>query len=732
MVAVALRRIYAAYQPSHFTKGPTSMKRIAMLLVCLAIAVEVARAEPASPLGRKVENFKLEDYRGTQHALADYAQSKAVVIVFLGTECPLARIYGPRLAELAAKYEPQGVTFLGINSNRQDALSEIAAYARDAGIKFTVLKDAGNVVADQMGAVRTPEAFLLDQDRVIRYHGRIDDRGGVGYLRAQIEHNYLEDALGQLLAGEPIKTASTESVGCYIGRVRKPDDKTDVTYSNQIARILQDRCVECHRPGEIGPFAMTEYQEVAGWADTIAEVVRDRRMPPWHADPKVGHFRNDRSMPEAEKELIYQWASAGAPEGDPADLPKPREFVQGWTLPREPELVLTIQEEPYKVPAAGVVEYQYFVVDPKFTEDKWVKASQILPGSAPVVHHVLCFVQPPGNDGRPFDENGLGFLGAYVPGYRATPFPEGMAKYVPAGSKLIFQMHYTPVGKDVEDQSKIGFVFARPDELTHMVQTVSTGNRGLAIPPGAADYSRESLMTPYKHDLIVLGYAPHMHVRGKSFSYEAIYPDGTKEMLLNVPNYDFNWQTNYELVEPTVLPPGARVHCVAHWDNSESNLSNPDPTATVYWGDQTWEEMMLGFFDVAIPLDREKLLAEGKVPKLEPNSTIEDRAKELITNFDRDGDGTLKKDELPDRFQTAFAFLDANGDEVIDAAEATTFIKLQGGRGRGGRGGFGAGGGRDRGDRQRLERAKRDAEERERDKAESAEGDKAQGAGGGN
>jgi peroxiredoxin len=688
--------------------------------------MQAAWADQSGPVGRKVEDFKLEDFRGTQHSLADYAKSPAVVIAFLGTECPLARLYGPRLAQLAAKYEAQGVTFLAIDANRQDSLAEMAAYARNADVKFPFLKDAGNVVADRLGAVRTPEVFLLDKDRVVRYHGRIDDRSGVGYTRDKIEHRYLEDALDQLLAGQEIKTASVESVGCFIGRSRQASDKADVTYSNQIARILQDRCVECHRPGEIGPFAMTDYAEVAGWADSIAEVVRDGRMPPWHANPEFGHFRNDRSMPEAEKELIYKWVAAGAPEGNPADLPEPRKFVAGWTLPSEPELVIAIQEEPYKVPADGVVEYQYFVVDPKFTEDKWVKASQILPGSAPVLHHVLCFVQPPGQGERRFDENGLGFLAAYVPGYRATPFPTGMAKYVPAGSKLIFQMHYTPVGKDMLDQSKIGFVFARPEELSHMVQTVSTGNRGLNIPPHAKDYRRESTMTAYKHDLTVLSYAPHMHLRGKAFSYEAVYPDGKREMLLDVPRFDFNWQTSYELVEPKSLPPGTRVHCVAHWDNSEDNLANPDPSATVTWGDQSWEEMMIGFFDVAIPIDREKLLAEGTIPKLEPNSTVEDRAKELVSNFDRDGDGKLTKDELPERFQMAFGLLDANGDDEIDVAEATNFVKMSGGRGFGRRGGgFGGGRGRDgdRGDRQRGDGQRGDNDRGDRDKRDRDEKD---------
>ena len=213
-------------------------------------------------------------------------------------------------------------------------------------------------------------------------------------------------------------------------------------------------------------------------------------MPPWHADPKYGHFLNDISLSDADKEMIYKWVAAGAPEGSPADLPPPREFVSGWSLPRKPDLVLNVQAEPYRVPAKGVVQYQYFTVDPGFKEGKWITESQIIPGSAPVVHHVLCFVRPPNHQRSIDEENGLGYLAAYVPGYRITPFPKGMAKYVPAGSKLVFQMHYTAVGKEQKDLSKIGFLFAKPEELTHMVTTVSAANLGINIPPYAEDYKR--------------------------------------------------------------------------------------------------------------------------------------------------------------------------------------------------------------------------------------------------
>jgi mono/diheme cytochrome c family protein len=674
------------------------MKRLTTALLGVGLVVpmivgQVAAAEATA--GRKLENFSLQDYRGAERSLKALAGKQATVVALLGTECPLAKAYGPRLAELAAKYASQGVAFVGIDANRQDSIAEIGAYARESGIEFAMLKDTNNSVIDKLGATRTPEVFVLDKDHVVRYSGRIDDRYGVGYVRDKIGNDYLATALDAVLAGKPVETSHVDAVGCLIGRTRAADAKSEITYSKQVARIFQEHCVSCHRPGEIGPFAMTDYQEIVGWADMIAEVVRERRMPPWHADPKHGKFKNDISLSEADKETIFKWVAAGAPEGNKADLPEPRKFAEGWTLPREPDLVLDIQAKPYTVPADGIVEYQYFSLDPGFKEDKWVVASQIIPGSAPVLHHVLCFVQAPNQERGSFDENGLGFLAAYVPGYRATPFPTGMAKYVPAGSKLVFQMHYTPVGKEQADLSKIGFIFAKPEELTHMVKTVSTGNRGLNIPPHAEDYQRESTMTAYKHDLNVLSYAPHMHVRGKSFSYEAIYPDGKRETLLDVPRYDFNWQTSYELAETKVLPAGTRVHCVAHWDNSDNNLANPNPAARVTWGDQTFEEMMIGFFDVAIPLDREKLLADGTIPKLQSTANIEDRAAELVAQMDANGDGKLTKDEVPGRMQVMFDLLDGNADGFIDSSEALVFIKANAGRRPGGFGG----GRRDHGER---------------------------------
>lgn len=591
------------------------MRCISSLLLLFVVCGDTHAAAkeklPAPALGQQIAEFSVQDYRGKWHALSDYADRELVVVAFMGTECPLARLYAPRLQELADEFEDRGVAVLVMNSNRQDSISEIANYARVHNLRIPVLKDAGNVVADQFGARRTPEVFVLDGERTVRYAGRIDDQYGLGassgYAKTQIRRRHLAEALEQLLAGDEVEEPLTEPHGCIIGRVREADESSDVTYSDQVARVLQTHCVECHRDGQIAPFTLTDYDEVVGWAEMIAEVVRDRRMPPWHASSEYGHFRNDRSMSEAEREIIYEWVANGAPQGDPADLPEPIEYPEGWQI-SGPDQVVYMSDEPYSVPAEGAIEYQYFYVDPGWTEDRWIKATECQPGNRSVVHHIFVFAVPPDVELEPFEgpserstldfnpgQGGVELIAGNAPGTPPMIAPDGMATYVKAGTKLVFQMHYTPNGHAVEDRSAVGFAFCDASEVRHNVAMSMAINFGFTIPPGADNHPVEAVKT-FKTDTLILTMAPHMHLRGKAFRYELHYPDGTKEVLLDVPHYDFNWQVVYALAEPKLAPAGSRLYCLAHFDNSENNLANPDPTDEVRWGDQTWEEMMIGWF----------------------------------------------------------------------------------------------------------------------------------------
>jgi hypothetical protein len=358
---------------------------------------------------------------------------------------------------------------------------------------------------------------------------------------------------------------------------------------------MNANCVFCHRPGQIAPFTLTSYEDVAGWASMIDEVVQTERMPPWHANNQFGHFKNDARLNDKDKATISKWVANGAPEGDPKDKPEPPKFAEGWMIPK-PDQVLYMADKAYDVPATGVVEYQMFVVDPGWKEDKWISAIEPRPGNPSVVHHILLFVIPP--DGKV--NGGLGggndFLGAFAPGLRPEPLQTGLARFVPGGSKLVFQMHYTPNGSQQSDRSYCGFVFADPKSVKQEVRVTSAVNAVFQIPPGADDFAVASRYI-FTDDAMLLTLMPHMHLRGKAFRYEATYPDGKKEVLLDVPRYDFGWQTNYRLTEPKFMPRGTRMDCYAKFDNSEGNLNNPDPKAAVRFGDQTFEEMMIGFFE---------------------------------------------------------------------------------------------------------------------------------------
>ncbi len=624
-----------------------------------------------SPIGRQVESFRLLDFRGKEHSLESFDRYPVLVVAFLGTECPLVKLYGPRLEAMAQELGPQGVGFVGINANRQDSITEIAAYARRHKIQFPMLKDLGNQVADQMGAVRTPEVFVLDEQRVIRYWGRIDDQYGVGYVREAPEQHDLKNAIEEMLAGKKINTPINTAVGCFIGRVREPDADAEVTYSNQIARLMKKHCVECHRDGEIAPFELTEYDEVAGWADMIEEVVRQQRMPPWFASPEHGHFANDRRMSEEEKQLVYDWVESGAPEGDPANLPEPATYVSGWQLPQEPDFVAPITKEPFKVAAQGTIAYQYFSIDPGFEEEKWVKAIEIQPGNRAVVHHILMFSGTSENIEQNirhrYRGGATGFDGAFVPGQRFQPFPEGAAKRFPAGTKLVFQVHYTPIGTEQLDQSRVGMVFADPSEVQYEVRTSSAVNPAIQIPAFDSNYRAEAGSPRLPPEAQLLSLMPHMHLRGKSFFYETITPDGQRETLLDIPHYDFNWQLIYRFAEPLELPANSRIHCVAHYDNSEANLANPDPSKNVRWGAQTWQEMLIGYFNYMIPVDFE--------PQEEQDPALA-QITALFDSLDNNLDGKISREEAPNRFRFMFGPLDLNGDGVLDFEEVKALQKF--------------------------------------------------------
>ena len=406
------------------------------------------------------------------------------------------------------------------------------------------------------------------------------------------------------------------------------------TFSKDVAPVLHKHCTTCHRPGEIAPMSLLTFEQARPWARAIRDNVRNGVMPPWHADAAHGKWRNDRSLTAAEKDVIVRWVDAGAPEGDKRDLPKPPVYVDGWSIGK-PDAIVTMEKD-YAVPAQGEIPYQYFEMQTSFGEDKWVQALEVRPGNRSVVHHILVYARAPQTTRRTSafrmqnppgplsptqmkemeamkanpelaqkmrqESNRRGNLIAQIaPGTNATVFAPGSAMMLPTGTVLTFQVHYTTNGEAATDKSSIGFVFAK-QAPTREVYATAMMNPRFMIPAGAANHPVEAKME-FLEDVTIYSMAPHTHLRGKTWEYTLTYPDGRSEVILSVPRYDFNWQTDYMFETPLRVPKGSILKSVATYDNSKENKANPDPTQPVYWGDQTWEEMQ--YTGIMYSIDKE-------------------------------------------------------------------------------------------------------------------------------
>ena len=399
----------------------------------------------------------------------------------------------------------------------------------------------------------------------------------------------------------------------------RPDSPS---FHRDVLPILARRCQECHRPGQVAPMPFLTYQQTRPWAKAIREAVLLKKMPPWFAEPGYGPFSNDRTLTGDEIDTLVHWADAGAPEGDPKDSPPPRYWIEDWNLPK-PDLVLEMAA-PFPLPASGDVEYQYIVVPTGFEQDKWVEMAELRPGSPAVVHHAVVYIREPGSTwledakpGVPYVPPGRtprerllngsttsDILLVYAPGNVPETWPQGFAKLIKAGSDLVFQMHYTPNGRAASDQTRVGLVFTRtaPDRR---VITLQLGDDRFVIPPGHPNY-RVAAWGTLPNDALLLSLFPHMHLRGKSFEYNLVEPGGGRRTLLRVSPYNFYWQLSYRLAQPLALPAGTKIECIGYFDNSRNNPNNPDPEDAVRFGPQSSEEMMIGFFDVAVDARTDK------------------------------------------------------------------------------------------------------------------------------
>jgi thiol-disulfide isomerase/thioredoxin len=558
-------------------------------------------------VGELVPNVSFAAIDGTHTTLAAYVGGRPLVVAVRDIGCPLSKKYAPRLAALEARFAEQGIRFLFVNPSEVDSLDEMNRDAMSNAFAGAYVRDAGGTLVRALAADRTTDVFLLDAARTLVYRGAIDDQYGLTHSLAAPRREHLVDAINSLLAGEPIRVRATLAPGCVLnhaadgGGTNEPAEPPgDITWHNRISRIMQENCQACHREGGVAPFALETYEQVRGRRGMIEYVIGEGLMPPWHAGPGSHAFENDRSLTSRDREAIQLWIANQCPVGDDQDALLPRRWSTSWAI-GEPDHVISIPD-PVKVPAEGAVSYKYQWVKTDFAEDRWITAMEIRPTHPEVVHHVLVFLEEPPKEGesrRDIQERWQGGLHGYfaglVPGQADTHYPAGMAKRLPAGAWLKFQLHYTPNGKAVEDRTQIGFRFAEapPERELHTSSAMSTR---FSIPPGEPNHQVRAART-FREDVVIQSFAPHMHVRGKAYRYELERPDGTRELLLDIPRYDFNWQTRYRLRQPVAVTAGSRLMCTAWFDNSSSNPANPDPTKTVLFGEQTWDEMMIGYFE---------------------------------------------------------------------------------------------------------------------------------------
>jgi thiol-disulfide isomerase/thioredoxin len=559
------------------------------LIAVMAMASGANGADPDRPkIGDEVPRLTFKDIRYLPRSLKDLGDNRATVLVFTNTTCPLVQKYWPKLKRLDEEYRGQGVQFLAVNVGPDDEIQEVAQQAIDFGVIFPVVKDTSGSCVKALGVERTPEVVVLDAGGKLRYRGRIDDQQRLGGSRPDVTEDSLKVALDDLLAGREIATPETPVDGCLITLSEFVPPKEPVLFYEHVTPLLQKHCQECHHAGGESPFSLITLEEVSAQAEMIAEVVTDRRMPPWYASRKH-KFVNERGLSAAERETIIAWVKTGRAAGDAAQAPPPLTFSQSkWEI-GEPDLVTTALET-HSLPADGFVDYKYVILPHVFWQDTWISAAEILPSNPVVVHHCNLAYFTVGQD-----YSASNFITGRVPGGTAMTLGDGVAFRIPKGSVVGLQIHYTTTGKPEKNRMSVGLKFPQDivrQELHHLQVTTSK----YAIPPGAGAHEVKASRT-LAMDATGIGMFSHMHLRGKDMTFFARSPAGEAETLLEIPNYHYDWQQNYRWQPGTKkLPKGTKIEVTAHFDNSRFNPFNPDPTATVKHGQQTFEEMMFGFF----------------------------------------------------------------------------------------------------------------------------------------
>ncbi len=609
------------------------------LLAAGLLSTSAAATSPAgtSAVGDRIDNFLLLDHRGEARELYYQQDAEAVIIVAHRLECAALGDDLATLATLAADHPELRVWLL----NPIDPAKVLGA----SGIETPILEDRAQAISRAFGFRQAGEAIVLDTGNwTLRYRGSVS-----GAVAA---------ALTSGEAGAATLPASVGAAGhcpLPLAPLGEPAD-----YADTIAPLLKSHCAYCHVEGGIGPWAMNGYDMVRGFAPMIREVLRTRRMPPWHADPHIGEWQGDRALTPEEEATLLAWLDAGAPRGTGADpLATLEPVASAWPL-GEPDLVIDIPD--YEVPASGIVDYQFPYVKNQLDHGVWIRAATVLPGDRRVVHHVLAGSvegdTPPGRGDSVMDNYIIG----YAPGAESYVMPEGTGVYLAPGGHFTFQMHYTPIGKAVVDNSRLGLYLSEEAPANFLRHAVVI-SPDLNIPPNTAAHE-EAAYYEFRDDVIIHTLFPHAHYRGRSSSFEVRYPDGREETVLSVPNYDFNWQRGYNPVAPLRLPAGSRLIHRTVYDNSALNPANPNPDQTVHWGLQSFEEMLYGSFSYSWA---------GESTAEPTHDRTLGQATQLVGFLDKNMDGKVGWRELPremkKRLVQGFRAVDTDGDGGLDIDE---------------------------------------------------------------
>jgi peroxiredoxin len=632
------------------------MSRLARfaLLAALAGAVVAVPGTAADPspvstdrLNKEIDNVAFADAAGKATSLKEHAGKAATVAVFLSFDCPVSNSYAETLAELHKKYAGKGVGFVAFVPTEDAA--KVAKKAAEFKYPFPVFSDKDLKAAEAFKAVVTPEAFVLDHNLVLRYRGRIDNAySGRLKKNPQVTERDLLAAIEAVVSGKDVPTPATRAIGCHIDPKERKVTSESVTYHRDVAPILQKHCQGCHRPGDVGPFALTSYKQAVNWAADIVHYTQSREMPPWKPTGGV-EFTNARALTIKELDTLAVWEKAGCPEGDPKDAPPPLKLTQGWRF-GEPDLVLEVPED-FHIGAAGKDEFRVFVLPANLKEDKYVVAYEVKPGNATVVHHTLNYFDASGTarkleakekarEKKPDEKDrgpgysvamGIGFypqlvkpprpdvpavgsLGGWAPGQLGVRYPEGSGTMLPKESDILMQVHYHRTGKPETDRTKIGLYFGKEPEKPWNTLMITGMLPGATIPAGKAAHVEKGSGW-LTGDATVHSLLPHMHLLGKSVKITMTPPGGETKVLIDIKDWDYNWQETYWLAKPIEAKAGTRFDIEAVFDNSAKNPNNPSvPPQNVSFGEETTNEMLFGFVG-AVPAGKERVRLVREAPK---------------------------------------------------------------------------------------------------------------------